>query len=282
MSRRCGLCEETFKKNEFSFECCACKKKFHGKCTDLSDDEAKLLHSKTILKWYCRLCDPDIADILANFQKFKKVSNEIAKMNADNEKRLKEIEKRIDACEATKNTSNVEKIVQEEVCRKNQEDKEEEKLIESKKANIVYFNVPESNDEDISERMKFDFGTLNKVHDNDVIKHSQISNIYRVGKKQDNIDRPLIVRFKSVVNKENVLKKTGDLKLRWNNEVRRVYASIDNTDKQIKEHSKLVKELKERKEAGELNLGIRNDKIVTTFRRENAAQRVIFSDLFTS
>ena len=77
-----------------------------------------------------------------------------------------------------------------------------------------------------------------------------------------------------------MLKQTGDLKLRWNNEIRRIYASIDRTEKQRKEHSRLVKELKDRKEAGEVNIGIRDEKIVQIFRNGNAAPRVTFADLF--
>ena len=87
MARRCGSCEESFKKNEINFECCACKKKFHQECTELNQDEAIFLRSKTILKWYCCICDPEVGDLLANFQKLKKVSNEIDKMQAEDEKR---------------------------------------------------------------------------------------------------------------------------------------------------------------------------------------------------
>ena len=277
---RCGSCDEIVKRTESSLVCSACKKKTHQSCTDLSEAEAKILQSRTKLKWYCHMCDPDITEILANFHKFKKVSNEIAKMKTENEKRLKEFESRISACEASKVPRNVEQVVQNEVNRKSQLDREEEKLIEMKKTNIVYFNVPESNDESLSDRVKFDYEKLKEIHEEDMIKHTDIQNIFRVGKKQENLDRPLIVRFKSVEIKNEVLKQTADLKLRWNNEMRRIYASIDRTEKQRKEHSKLVKELKDRKEAGEVNLGIRDEKIVQIFRNGNAAPKVTFADLF--
>ena len=106
--------------------------------------------------------------------------------------------------------------------------------------------------------------------------------MFRVGKKQDNIDRPLVVRFKSVDNKLKVLKQTADLKIKWNNEIRPIFASIDRTEKQRKEHNELVKSLKDRKEAGEKNLGIRDNKIVTIFRKENVVQKATFADLFAS
>ena len=280
MAKRCGTCETTFKRADVSCECCACKKRFHQACTELSDDETKLLNSKSILKWYCNICDPDVSDILANYQKFKKVSNEISKLKDENEKRWKEFERRLILCESNKNTGDVQEAVQKELDRKIEVEKEEEKLVESKKNNLIYFRLPESESDSTEERIKSDFQLLKSAHDENIIKPDQIKTIFRVGKKKDGEARPLVVRFKAYEDKQRVLKQTGDLKVRWQNEVIDVYASIDRTEEQRKEHKELVRKLKARKEAGEMNLVIRDDKIIENFRTANASQRVTFASLF--
>ena len=80
--------------------------------------------SKTILEWFCDIYDPEVSDILANYQKFKKVSNEISKMK--NEKRWKEVEKCLIICESNKAPGDVQEVVQKEIVRKSNEEKEEE------------------------------------------------------------------------------------------------------------------------------------------------------------
>ena len=77
---RCDFCDVFLPKNEAHIECSACKKKYHEKCSKLSEPEFKMMSQRTQLKWFCEICNDDVTDMLNNFEKFRKVSKEIEKM----------------------------------------------------------------------------------------------------------------------------------------------------------------------------------------------------------
>ena len=60
-------------------------------------------------------------------------------------------------------------------------------------------------------------------------------------------------------------KASGQLKIRYRNEIRPIYMSIDRTPSQREQHKKLVEELKSRKSNGESNIVIRNEKNCSNF-----------------
>ena len=279
--RRCASCDETFKKNDQITECDSCKKRFHQACTNLDSNEAQVLsRNKTKFKWFCIFCEPDVMEMLSNFQKFKKVSVEISKMKADMEEKLNSIERRINICETRENTGVDQSEIREQISRQTEEDKKEEKLIDAKKNNMVYFSVPESGSDSVEERIKHDYQQIREAHDEDIIHHNQIETMFRVGKKGTTA-RPLVVKFKTFENKQRALKNSGDLKIKCGNEIKPIYASTDKTEKQRAEHRKLVEKLKERKENGETNIGIRDGNIVQIFRKDTAARQTSWASLFT-
>ena len=201
-------------------------------------------------------------------------------MKAENEVRLSEIEKRLTLCEVANQRGDVKKSIEEEVRKSSEKDSEELALIKSKEQNLVYFNIPEKDDESIAERMKHDYKILCEAYDQN-IDNKEISSIFRVGKKDDNRARPLVVKFATVDIKNKILKKSGDLKIKRGNENLSVYVSIDRTKDQREKHRKLVEELKKRRrETGDLNLVIRGEKIVQNFPRETGAQRITWASLF--
>ena len=59
-----------------------------------------------------------------------------------------------------------------------------------------------------------------------------------------------------------------DLKVKYNNESFNVTGTHDCTKKQREDYKKLSVELKGRIDAGEENIGIRNNRIVTNFRNQ--------------
>ena len=274
---KCDQCDTFFSKNEVCLECNACKKKYHEKCSKLSEAEFKIMTQRTQLKWFCEMCNEDVTDMLNNFEKFRKVSKEIEKMKNDINSKMNDFEKRLISVECSSSPTSVTNQIEQQVKKTTELDKEEVELIKSKEQNLVYFNVPESDSETPGEKMKHDFKLLNEAHKNEM-QHNHISNIFRVGKKTDKI-RPLIVKYSSLQMKNDYLKKGGSLKIQYRNEIRNVYMSIDRTMKQREVHKKLVKELKERRENGEENIAIRNEKIVTNFQKQNVAQKVTWASI---
>ena len=280
MSRnKCGGCDLTIKKNEGVVECAACKKKYHGDCSKLSDNEFAVISSKTKLKWFCSLCNDDVVDILNNYEKFKKVSATIEAMKNEVDEKVSQFEIRLAALEKETSKKAVIEKVAEQVKISSEMDREESELIKMKEQNLIYFNVPESECELIEDKMKHDFKLLSEAY-NKHIKHDDISSMFRVGKKVQNKTRPLVVKYGSLEIKNNMLKKSGKLSIKYQSELKPIYTSIDRTQKQREAHKKLVLELKSRKSRGEEDIVIRNNKIVQHFRRESAAERITWASLF--
>ena len=274
---KCGSCDTCFAKGEKYLTCNACKNKYHEKCSQLNDNELDVIMKKTKLQWFCEICNDDVVDMICNFEKFRKVAKEIEKMKNEMNSKINEFEKRVTLIESGSSAKSVSEKIEKEVKKTNEQDKEELELIRSKEKNLVYFNLPESNSEDTSDKMLDDFKLLNEAYKNE-IKQNQISNLFRVGKKTDKI-RPLIVKYNTLEDKNEILKKSGYLTIKSGNEVRPIFVSIDRTINQRESHKKLVKELKERRDNGEENIVIRNDKIITNFQKEKAAERVTWASV---
>ena len=277
-SMKCGACEKTFAKKEQQVDCSACKKKYHINCSKLSDDELKIFMSKTKLKWFCMICEDDVAELLTNFEKFRKVSATIEKIQNEIDAKVSNFEKRLTVCEANLEAGNVVKKIEEQVKKSSVVDKEELDLRKSKEENLIFFGLPESESDTIAERMKSDFSFLNNAYQNS-LKSDDITSLFRIGKKSDK-KRPLVVRFVSMETENAIMRRSGKSSIKNNNQIIPIYMSIDRTQKQCESHKQLVDELRRRKSQGEEYIVIRNEKIVQYFQKETATERTTWSSLF--
>ena len=69
--------------------------------------------------------------------------------------------------------TNIEKIVAEKMA-----SCEEQALIEKKKNNMIYFNMPESDKTEISDRMKHDYELLKQLYQPNTFNATDIQNIF--------------------------------------------------------------------------------------------------------
>ena len=134
MVRKCGACDKNIQRNEAYIDCSVCRKSHHFACLNLSEDEFEIMSSrKTKQKWFCRLCDPQVTDILTNLEKFKRMSGEIKTMKDDMQKKLKEFESRLEKCEGQKSPpeieSTVRSIVEKSLPNLNKSETVEEKIM---------------------------------------------------------------------------------------------------------------------------------------------------------
>ena len=133
---------------------------------------------------------------------------------------------------------------------------------ERKKNNIIVYNLPEA-PEKSSEEQSFA----------DLCKHIvevdlNIQKIFRIGRKDSNRIRPLLVCFTSEETKLSVLSSAP--RLRFHDDYKKVYIAPDMTKFERVKHKKLVEELKQRRQQGETNLIIKNGTITRRqLRRSN-------------
>ncbi len=205
------------------------------------------------------------------------------RLKAENEsmaERLKVLEKKNGVVER-KLVTGEEKLAKVERLEDVTKEMEEQKDKERRKKNLIFYNLPESDSKDVTERIKEDWVSVKKVFERKGLnlKKNDIGNVYRLGREKiHGRSRPLLIRFEREDKKREILKYCKDLKLVVDKESRPIFYSMDLTIKEREERKKLVAELKKRKENGQMNIAIRNGKIVNVIG--SRPQRVSWASLF--
>ena len=138
---------------------------------------------------------------------------------------------------------------------------EDEKL--KRKNNLILFKLPESAESEPEEQIKADCSAVKNILEERVtISSGEVVNITRLGRKEDNKVRPLLIKFKNEEKKWEVLKSSKGLRLLTDNVSYPLFMSVDRTLKEQQSRKILLKELRERKNNGEENLMIRNNSII--------------------
>lgn len=89
---------------------------------------------------------------------------------------------------------------------KEDEDKEDEEKI-LKEKNVCFFNIPESDENDLENAYKDDISKLkNILHDQVDLSKNDVESVYRIGPKRKSISRPIIMKVTSVEKKTEILK----------------------------------------------------------------------------
>jgi len=134
---------------------------------------------------------------------------------------------------------------------------------ERKKNNIIVYNLPEAPKQSSEEQS---FADLCKH----IVKVDlKIQKIFRIGRKDSNRIRPLLVCFTSEETKLTVLSSAP--RLCFHDDYKKVCISPDMTKFERVKHKKLVEELKQRRQQGKTNLTIKNGTIThRQLRRSNA------------
>ena len=97
-----------------------------------------------------------------------------------------------------------------------------------------------------------------------------IQNMFRIGKKEEEKIRPLVVKFLDEETKTKYLKESRDPAFEEDGEEERIYVSQDMTKNQRTKYKKLVAELKARRGRGEKDIAIRDYQTVKrNFRKED-------------
>lgn len=163
-----------------------------------------------------------------------------------------------------------------DVLQKQANEREEESRKASKSMNLIVYGIPENEVEPL-QQMKYDYSILRQVYANKVeIEKTDITQITRIGKKNVNKSRPIKITCassevrKEILTNNQYLRMEGDLFNFCNCRVNpgkhiHINVTTDKTKKEQEEELKVIKELKERRQAGE-DVIIKRGKVVT---REN-------------
>ena len=121
----------------------------------------------------------------------------------------------------------------------------EMELRESKKLNLVFFNVEESTGSDKEEITRDDSDKLNQLQQ-EINTSATLNNIVRLGTRNPGKPRPIKASVDNLDDHRNILRAAKSLRLSENNS--HVYVSRDQTPLEREAWRKLVVEKKEKQE----------------------------------
>ena len=302
---KCGKCKTYLLKNpknkgDQSIMCDCCNLFYHIRCVGVSDEKLKILDDDD-LHWYCPICNiasgklkDQVTVLQANYlelqaqvetinTKQKAQDDDITEIKSNLKTKFDDLQAQIEELKTKPSTptklptdiSNpstpidvpkIKSIITHEI-NELKRDEEEMKLQEKKKNNLIFFKFPEETFDTHDELMMDDFNKLKEACEPIELKEKDISQLFRVGKKETGKTRPILVTFKEEELRMKILKKSRDMEIKTEDgELIKVSVSTDKTPKQRETERKLREEIAKRKAQGEVDLVIRNEKIVP-FRR---------------
>ncbi len=230
----CGRCRKMVVRGDEALMCEICSRWFHIKCEKISKTQYKNQASKSKnFHWYCDGCDivhsgiiREVTLLKVDQNKFKKRLEELeeTKVSKDDLQRemekkadkeeVEKLEQRITTMEGKQGTSGESSAVNEGAsCSKTPEEQAEEVIKEIKDQeermlNALLFNVPEDKASNEADRIKHDKEEVKHLakHCKVNISKDEITKVVRLGKKQDNKPRPLLIQISTPEKKRMLFK----------------------------------------------------------------------------
>lgn len=202
----------------------------------------------------------------------EKDSQTHVKVEETMDKAHKRVEEKVDKLVETVNKKQtldshlVHDYVEDAVLIKLEEDREEAEEIKRRANNVIIHGLREPPCDSVDADTEDESQIINMLH---AIKCDEVSvtNAVRLGKKKEQRDgqpaesRPMKLTLSTIEQKEKLIRQAKNLMS--NKDLEKVFIQPDLTPKQRKKRQELVQELKRRKAAGEKDLIIVNNKLVT-------------------
>jgi hypothetical protein len=183
--QNCHICTHAFADLDLPINCDGCSLIFHAKCSGLSASEIKCLSLKNRnLKFFCESCNKglrDIPELKALINRLLVEVNELKNLKNNN----------------NKNELQCSEEIINEVAERN-----------IRASNLLFYNIPESNSDNINDRMSHDSNIVNNIIDSINIGDSIIrpTKLIRLGIRGQNKTRPIKAIFNSPNDAFEILK----------------------------------------------------------------------------
>lgn len=271
---KCGNCG---RKVQNGLQCDGCKDWYHNNCQGVPKDLSEMLGKYPNQAWFCSRCkhafknkgaDSKRMEVLEqqNKELMDKLKEVTRKLDNMREEIKKEVMQQLTANEQTGVPVNEEDIVQKTIAQVIDYIKEEEDK-NRRKPNLVMYNIPESNKEDVAERIDEDLAVCCDIIENSLgvgREEFSIKKVIRLGKPRhdgNNRNRPVLLKLTDEDEKWKIVKKAKNLKHESNPMKKRVGIALDLTKKERELETELRQELNTRRLNGESGLYIKNGKL---------------------
>uniref|UniRef100_A0A6P7G2P0 Uncharacterized protein LOC114333208 n=1 Tax=Diabrotica virgifera virgifera TaxID=50390 RepID=A0A6P7G2P0_DIAVI len=250
---KCLLCKKDAAEDKTYFKCDVSKRALHINCASITATEVRCLQlaaDTRKLKYFCEDCEQGLLLVPILKSMVEDLKIEVEKLKCANEKSLHEKDNQI--CD-------LRKTIDELKCNYNAPGLPfEEMFIEIndrivKSNNIMLFNVPELNSENIEDRIKQDRAKVEEIMKQmrkdealeDLVK------VVRVGRNTGSKSRPL----RAIFSNNGVVKDILRNKKRLQNSTIKINSNQTNMQRGM--FSKAFKELKDRQNKGEKDIAIK-------------------------
>lgn len=252
------------------------------RCLNMNPDLYELLQTDANMKWNCDSCSRemknktsaedrgDLKEMMIAMQKQLARMETMLTAKVDRaeheqlEARVTMLEEQDEQIDPEEINKLIDKRVEEQI--------EEYRERERRKFNLIVHNMAENDAETSEERRQHDHIEMERTLQAIDCGETEIDTVQRLGERRDDKPRIIILKMKKVADKRKILMSTK--KLREDEQRKNMYITPDMSKKSREHNKKLRTELKERREAGEGNLIIRNGKIMEKEQAPN--ERHIF------
>lgn len=267
-------CENCKIESDTLVQCEKCKLWLCCDCQCISPNMLKAIKQFDSLHWFCKSCEPNIQEVLQP----KSTHPEIIQKNV--ECRLQTMESQL-----AKLTSNISALTSSWEERKASFQSEtnassfitstaspnqmalrivdEYKDHESRKMNLIFHKVPESEQADPVAKHDHDKKFVFSVAKELGIEGLEVINSARIGRTNESGERLLKVKVNNLYIKKQILSKAKTLRQVKDDKISKVYITPDLSYQERLHQKSLRSELHRRRNAGETNLIIRKGQIVT-------------------
>ena len=260
----CGKCEQECVEKSACMQCEFCDKWYHIICIDMSPECYELTQKVPGFMWFCNSCKNKAVE---SVHKAAGLEAQTTALKSE----VTEIKKRLDKVE-TKLSGSVNKEIEQAISEKQD--------IERRKLNLVLYNMPEQEKGEKSvwdnpAKIAADISYVSEMVENEFHLNMNTStptprivDARRIGKKPESENgvkprpRPLILKFRDIESKRQVLSKAKDLRSSVDDEYKAIYINPDLTPLQRKNDAILREEMWRRRIENNENVVVRKGKIV--------------------
>ena len=273
---RCGAltCKNVIRvdNNDSFVTCIGCEGSYHvTKCSGMSAGLFKEMKKNSQVKWFCPFCDKSVSKVLAGLAAMAQKVEELTSSHDDLVVRVSDLEKRLAEADAQATTQATVAPTQwprgnpAQTQVQTQATINELKDIESRKCNLILFNVDESTHEDGNGRKDDDLSfiaeVLGSVLPGAPSSPDHVRAALRLGHPIQNKKRPVRVIFSSSDFRDQVLKNRRLLKDADTAKLKSCFIKPDLTKLQQQEDRELYLKCKAAREDGKIAF-IRNGRVI--------------------
>ena len=246
---KCQTCKCNFEDGDDWIGCYSCSCWYHAGCSGLDQEQYRFLsEGGEEIQWVCQDC-------LAGKGKSSKTDDKLDLLL----QKIENMEEQIKQMKAGCIGSDLDKKIETAVEKKVAEVLDEKLEIEKRELNIIVSGVDEQEGDDtLTKDSRLLMGLIKKIDED--IEENKVQQITRLGRRSEGRNRMIMLKVKSVEQKEKILRNYFRINKDQQN---KIYFNPDRTPLQREKHRQLREELKRiRTETGNNNYVIRGYTIV--------------------